>query len=407
MAIEGSLIFTSFTFLDPSTVAPVFIDTYTGSLQLAALAGTLRFFFSFLPQLLIGPYTSRIKNITRYLSLIMLSLRPIPLLMIPILYSKLGPYTTVWIFLLVYAAFWVAEGLVIVPWLDLFSRTIPGEKRGKLLGYQQFFGGIGGLAAGVLIKITLDSPQLTNAAKYSIIFAAGGLLAFVSSTVILPIRDFPRTPSSEPVNLIRYFRKLPSYFGKNDQFATVNIIQVIAGITSAIVPLVILFSKNTFNLSTPQVSTLVYIQIGGMLVGGVLWGSVSHKLGNKYAVMLSQFIGLSLHVLALICMALGASSALPVLWVIALLNGIYMNSWLGFINYIIDVVDEKNRPEFLVLNGLVSFLLSSLYYLSGLAASAFGFAPLFVAGLAASICTIILSFRLKSPKQLLSFGIHQ
>lgn len=401
MLIEGCLIFSCFTMLDNNSVIPVFIDTYTKSLQLAGLATSLRMIFFFSPNFLIGPYINKIESIPGFIKRVTLIFRPSILLIIPILFSNIGPYAKVWIFLVLYAIFWTGEGLLNIPWLDLFGRTIPGETRGKVFGYQQLLGGIGGIACGFIIKTVLENQSLSDSIKYTIIFGSAGVLGLLSALCMLPLRDIPKNRILRPANLRSYFSQLPEKLSGNREFVKINVIQGISNLAGIIIPFIILFSKDTFNLDSSEVSTLVYIQILGNLVGGFIWANLSHRFGNKYSVMASQIIALLISVMSLISLNFkGIGIPFVLLWLITFLNGIYMGSWAGFINYIIDVIDEENRTIYIFLNNLLMFPFTMLSYLAGIVASIFGFVPLFATSIAAGTATVILSTFLKSPRQL-------
>lgn len=401
MIPEGTLIFTAFTFLDPSSVVAVFIDTTTGSLQLAGAANAVRWIFFLLPQLLMGLYVSNIKNLPRFISITSLALRPLPLLLIPIMLTGFEPRLTVLLLMIIYAAFFTGEGMVNIPWWDLFGRTVPGDSRGRVIGWQQFLGGIGSLAGGFVIKLVLDSATMGTQAKYSIIFGLGGLIALFAALMMLPLRDFAREMPKVSFKFADNLKTLPSHLKNNKTFAMINIIQVISGISAAVIPLTILFCKNSFGLDTYQVTTLIYLQIAGSLAGGLIWGNLSHRLGNKYVVMISQILGLVLHFTALLCIiVIGGATPFSILGFIVFLAGIYSGNWLGFANYILDISKEGLRPVYMLINSIFAFPSTLLYYFAGLAAGKAGFLPLYTAGAIAAATALVLSFRLRSPSQI-------
>jgi hypothetical protein len=211
LTLEGTFFLTALAFLDANAVVPVFIDTFTGSLQLAGLATTLRTALSMLTQLLSGPYVPKIKNVPAYILWIMFLFRPLPFIMVPVLLGNLNPFLTVGIFLAIYGLFWASDGLVVIPWSDLLGRTIPANKRGKLMGYQQVTGGIAALGAGFLIKMILAHPNLENLVKYAIIFSGAGVSLMISSIMMSFARDLPRKLSKEKVSFKRYFSQMPHY----------------------------------------------------------------------------------------------------------------------------------------------------------------------------------------------------
>ena len=401
MIPEGTLIFTAFTFLDASSVIAVFIDFMTGSLQLAGAANAVRWVFFLLPQLFIGLYVTNIKNLPRFISITTLTLRPLPLLLIPIMFAGFDSYTTVFILLIIFAAFFTGEGMVNIPWWDLFGRTVPGESRGRIIGWQQFLGGIGSLAGGFVIKFVLDSSSMNIQSKYSIIFGLGGLIALFSALLMLPLKDLPRELPKVTFNFMDSIKMLPSHLKNSKAFTMINIIQIISGISAAVIPLTILFCKNSFGLSTNSVTTLIYLQIAGSLAGGLIWGNLSHRLGNKYVVMISQILALVLHVTALTCMIIiGRSTPFAVLGFIVFLAGVYSGNWLGFSNYILDISREGLRSVYMLINCIFTFPSTLLYYFAGLAAGKAGFAPLYTAGAVAALAALALSLKLKSPVQI-------
>ncbi|MCM8900963.1 MFS transporter [Caldicoprobacter algeriensis] len=401
LMIEGTLFFTGLAFLDTNSVVPVFIHTFTQSLQLAGLASTMGSASSLLAQLFMGPYIHRIKNLPAFISTIMFLFRPLPLLMVPILMFAVNPYIVVWAFLCIYALLWASDGLIVVPWLDVFGRTIPDNQRGKLLGNQQLFGGIGSLAAGFIIKITLENALLSSAQKYSILFGLSGILLLSSAVAMTFVKDSPRENSHKRINILEYYSTLPGYLNKNKAYRHMLATQLIGSLAGMILPFIILFGQNTFALSPNQVSTLIYIQIIGSLIGGLFWGNISHRLGNKYIILISQIINFTLPSLALI--SLGLHKFIPPLFFLVpmcVLGGINKGAWMGYTNYTIDITDEENRPVYFVLTSLITFPTTFLPYIAGIIADAWGFIPLFIIGMAAASIAINLALALKTPHRI-------
>lgn len=230
----------------------------------------------------------------------------------------------------------------------------------------------------------------------------------VAALFLLRLRDLPRNVSKNRPKFFKSLRALPLHLKENKTFARVNIIQLIAGISAAVIPLSILFCKNSFGLSTYQVSTLIYLQIAGSLAGGLVWGNISHRFGNKYVVMLSQILSLLLHISALLCiLVIGKYTPFALLGFIVFLAGLYSGNWLGFSNYIIDVSTEGLRSVYILINSMFTLPATLLYYLAGLAAGQAGFAPLYTTAAAAALIAFILSLRLKSPQQIAEMKVKE
>ena len=393
---EGCFFTTGLAFIDVNAVIPVFIFTYTNSLKFAGLATTINLAAAIVTQILIGPYVKSIRHMPAYIARLMFLFRPLPLLMIPVLLSNLSPTFTVIIFLAIYTLLFSGQGLILVPWMDLFGRTILPGKRGAAFGYQQLFGGIGSLAAGFAVKSVLEHTGITDATRYAIIFGCAATSMILAAVVMLFTRDLPRPVSAMPENHLSYYARLPAYLKKNQDFRRLAVIRVLTGVTGMITPFLILFGRSIFGLDMAQVSTLIYIQIAGSLTGSFLWRFVSSRFGNKQVILLAQIIGLIIPVFALACFLVkDLSMPWQLLWPLILANGVNMGSWAGIINYTIDIVDEQERTVYLLLSNIMTFPLTVLAFLAGIIADLTGFVPLFAASGATAFAGICLARRLK------------
>ena len=396
---EGAFFTAGLSFIDANAVVPVFIFAYTQSLLLAGLAATINFASSILMQTLVGPYVKGIRNVPRYISLIMFLFRPLPLLMIPVLFMNLDPWLTTGIFLFIYALFFAGDGLVVVPWIDLFGRTVESGRRGLLLGNQQVLGGIGALLAGSAVKATLDHPMLNNNQRFSIIFGGAAVVMTLSSAAMAFSRDLPHKVTQEKPNHLRYYRQMPAYIRRSPLFAQIALTRILSIIAAMVAPFVILFCQDLLSLSRKEVSTLIVIQIIGSLAGGFLWGKISHRLGNHRVILISQSLGLLL-ALSVILLAMLPRLAMPafLLWPLVLVNGINMAAWIGFVNYTIDIVHAEERTVYMLISNLMTFPFAFLPFFAGIVAQSFGYAPIFAISAIAASMAVIRATRLKAPE---------
>ncbi len=396
---EGILFTMGMAFVDVHAVVPVFIYAYTQSSFMAGLAATLYTAASVVTELFIGPYVKRIKNVPRYVSVFAMLFRPLPLIMIPVLLLASSNWTKAVAFLVIYALLRGGDGLIYVSWNDLFGRSIDTRKRGLLLGYQQLFGGMGALLGGIMVKALLDHPGLTNDQRYAIIFSSSALVLCLSAAALFFARDIPHTVSKEKQNHRQYYRALPAYVRKNPVFGRVIIIRLLSTTANMIAPFVILFGQSHLALSTHQVSTLVYLQIIGGLVGGLIWGFVSSRYGHHRVIQLSQLTGLLLPV-AILLLLLFPGPTLPVflLWPLVMINGMNLNNWAGFMNYTIDVVPADERPVYLLISNLAIVPFSFLTILAGMLIDAIGYLPIFVASALAAALALGRSTKLTLPQ---------
>lgn len=401
LILEGFFFFNAFAFIDPNSLLPILIDTYTHSLTLAGLAPTIYTTLTVLSQLVFGPRMPQVRNIPAFLTRLMLIMRPASLLAVPVLLSPASPGVKVGAVLMTSAVIAVAQGMIGPLWMDLFGRTIPGEQRGRLLGNQQIVAGIGSLGVGLAIKYILETPALSHDVRFSILLGLGSLLMLGTAYAFAGTRDLPRAEPGKAASLAEYCCRMPGHLSRNREYRKVLTLQFLNGFVAMLYPFVILYAKHSMDLSASQVSLLLYLQLVGRLIGGVAWGRISWYLGNKYII-----VGLEASALLMMGLAVaGASTAAPgvgfgLIVAAVILSGMNMIGWIGFINYTIDVVEESSRTVYIVMSNMLTLPLALLPYLTGFFAQRAGFAPLFLVSALAAMTVLVGSRRLRSPAEM-------
>lgn len=395
MLIDGTFILIAFTFVDIGTVIPLFIHAFGGNYQIAGLAGTVRTVCLFLPQILIIPYLQSIVHVPSFVARTLTITRVMPMVFAGVILAASDSQTVLWLFFLLFSVLWIGEGLTTIPWLDVFSRTIPESRRGKLMGMQQVLGGAGSVLGGVLVKYLLDRTDLGSPFRFSMIFGIAGLLAVVSVAFLYRVHDSPRSVDIVRKGIGYYIRHAGAFFKQHPRFAKLALLQYMTAAAASVLPFIGLFGKNELGLASEQVTLMVTLQITGTLVGGFLWGSISQRMGNRHVILISQAIGLFIYLFMGLCLAGGGMGPVEALMTAAaFLAGIYSGSWLGTVNYMIDLAGEQNRLDFIVYNSIVTFPTSLIYYLAGVLLDRAGFVPLLLLGASGAALSVILSARL-------------
>ena len=395
MIIEGGFYFTGYTFFDVYVVIPVLVESLTGDIRLASLGVALKLSFYILPQLLMGFYTTKIKMIPRFIGLSGFIGR-ISTFLIPMsLVINVSPYTKVIIIYFAIIILSFGDGLTHVPWLDILGRTISQSRRGKLMGYQLLFGGIGGFIAGLLIKYILSGTGSLES-RYSLIFLIGATVLSISGYLLFTLKDIPKESHPENIHIFKFIKQLPRYLVENKNYKTLIFTQGLSAFGSLAAPLYIIFAKNRFNLDTDQITTLMFVQIVGSLAAGLIWGNLSHHKGNKFIIQVSLIANLFAIGLALFLSFSNITSAMLFLIIMVFIAGILLGNWLGFINYLLDIVTDIERPSYIALTSTILFPLTLLPFAGGIIADAFGFSTVFIIVAIFLSSALIMSFKLKN-----------
>lgn len=402
LLFEGTFFYMGFTFLDANALVAVFLFTYTGSMELTGLAVTVKTLSFMIAQLAMGPVIARIDNLPRYIRTVMFTARPIILLMVPLLLFNSPAAVIVGVFMACFSILWLSDGMIYVAWLDVFSRVIPGRTRGRLMGWQQITGGIVGILAGFLINFTLDS-NLSNNEQFALLFGISGLALTLSASMMLMVKDAPEKKKALIKPYFEWYKHLPSYFMKSKLYRRALLIDFLYRIGAVMLPFIIIYGQTVLNITPDQKSNLLLIQTMGVLFGGFVWGWVSHNKGNKWVMAASHVLGLIIPSALFIAKALSDTiNIMVILYPLVVLAGMMVCAWLGYVNYVVDVIDPADRQIYLVLNTVATLPLALLPWLAGWIADSYGFMPILITAIAACILGLIFALSLHNPIHSLS-----
>ncbi|MGZ4107729.1 MAG: MFS transporter, partial [Tumebacillaceae bacterium] len=159
LTLDGVLYYTALTFLDATILIPLFLEHLSGSAMLIGLATAIRQFSFVAPQMFIARLMSRIPRLTRFVFWSYLICRFAFLFVIAELLHDPSSHWVLIAFFVGYSMFTLGEGVIQVPWMDLFGRTISPQNHGKLFGVMQTLGAIGAFAGGLVIQYVLARPE--------------------------------------------------------------------------------------------------------------------------------------------------------------------------------------------------------------------------------------------------------
>ena len=398
LTFEGIFFVAAVSIMASGGAVALFVDRMTGSIALVGLAVTIQPLFLLLGQLVIAPFVNAIKDIPNAMFKMMI-LRLIPNLMAIPLFLGAHPYVSIVVFFVLFGTFWFSDGLNTVPWGELSARAIKTEIRGQMMGMQVAGGSIMSLLLGLLLTWLLATPLLTDNHRFGLIFILAGVILIPSLIFIKMVKD-PK-PIKNPIkpNIKKYYARflpliktsiplrcaiiarIPSYFG-------------FSALTFAIV-----FGSHTLDLSEYQISWLVYVQIIGGVLGGIILGEISRLLGNKPIIILSNSGTL---ITLIMCILLVVFPSLGYFWLLAIciLASIWASNWLGYFNYFLDIAPKEDRPAFQVIGNCIGLPFAFTGFAIGAIINTWGYLVAFSIASFAAIVTILLSLRLLSWKKI-------
>lgn len=389
---QGIFFFIGYSFLDVTTVMPIFIEGITGRVELAGVASTIRQASTLSVQLFLGAYIMKVKNVPRYISLFMALGYAAPLMLVPALFFQVSATWLIALTFISVAVMWSADGLVVIGYYDLLGRTVSGENRSRVLGFSQLLGGGGAVVGTFIVKLILDHPRMGFQLKYMVIFSLGSLILLLGAWAMSRAKDLPHRQEIREYRLMDQLKKIPALFKGNPLFRQCMYCQICFVIALMSAPFVLIISKNQLGLSATFVSTLLNIQVVGMLIGGGISAIVGPKKGNGFVLLCFCLIGFlpgSMGLLAIF--GLGNPEVLAVIMTMA--AGLSAAAWIGFMNGIIDVTSGADRPVFMLMNSLITLPLAAVGLLGGQIIAHFGYVVFLGICCVFALLAILMGFR--------------
>lgn len=401
LTMEGTLFMGGMTILSTGSVIALFINAMTGSNTLIGLAVTLQALLLSFGQLLGAPLVNTILELPKTLSKIKLVQRSTPFLIALPLFLGAPEYWSITIFLVLFSFFFFVAGVTTVLWGELCARAVEFELRGHMMGLLTALGGLLSLVVGLLLTWSLATPAFDDNQRFAWIFSLAGLLLLLSVVFIRLVQD--PTPMSKPekLNIKKFYAKVPSIirYNKPLQHALIARIPSFVGFSS--IPFLIVFGANSLRLSDGQISWLVYANIIGGIVGGVLLGEASRRYGNKSVILLSN-----LGAVIAMCMAVFLSiyPTLGYLWLflLCLLGSLTTSNWFGYLNYFLDIAPIKDRSQYQIIGQAIAIPFSFSGIAIGAMVDIYGYIVMFIVCGIFSLFSVLLSLRLLSKDKVVT-----
>ncbi|KEO82668.1 MFS transporter [Tumebacillus flagellatus] len=402
LTTDGALYFIALTFLDATILIPLFLQHVSGSPLLIGFATAIRQLCFVLPQVLIAKWMHRIPRLSRFVFRTYLICRFGFLLVIGmLLYNSQSPWVLI-CFFIGHAMFCLGEGLIQVPWMELTGRTIRPQNHGKLFGLMQTLGAAGSFAAGLLIQRVISHPeQFPYPLNFLMMFTTAFLLLFCSSLSFLYVKEAPRRmelPADEEKKRPEPPRSFAGTLRTNPPFRKLISIQMLCGLHQLAMPFYILYVQTMPGVDMNVVGELVIVQIAGGLAGGLLFGVLSEKFGNRTAICWAVLCNAAVPVLILLAGQQGAGSWREKLVVTAFgLLGVVGSGWIGFTNYLLEMSNDQTRGRMVAYLNLCIAPLSVLPIFSGELLQIVSYETVFGIVLILLLVALFLSWRLPPP----------
>jgi len=404
LLLDGSFFFTGSAFIDSATILPLFVSTLTSSPLIIGMVTTVRNAGHLLPQVFVAGIAQGLARKKPLLvgGALVSRLCVLALALTAGLLTPGLPGVALSAFFIALALLALADGIGGVPWTDILARTIPLERRGRLLGTMQCVGGLGGFAAGWVIRELMSRPVPGYPLNYAAIFSLGLLFLSLSLGATCLLRE-PPAPAT-PVAMGRYLKSLPSAVRAHPRFRRLMVARAMMSMYMLALPFYIVHSRLELGFGPGAVGAFVSAQMAGSIIGGMLWGNLADRCGNRRLLQVMAVAQLVMPGFALISRRLagpvpGALVFILHLFIFAILGACFGGGmWMAFTNYLLEIVDDRNRPTYIGLMNTLSTPLGLLPVAGGVLVRHTSYPALFAVTACLVVGGIASAWRLPEPR---------
>lgn len=397
LTLDGALYNAALTILDATILIPLFLEHVGGSPMLIGLSIAIRQLGFILPQIFMAQWMYRIPRLDRFVFWTYLICRFAFLFLPFVLVESPSSQAVLLTFFIGYTLFSLGEGIIQVPWMDLFGRTIRTENHGRLFGLMQSLGAVGSFGCGLVIQQVLAHPErYPYPSNFFIFFSLAFAVLFLSTLSFLCVKDRPRRKVSVPESSwSATLRGLPRTWKHNRAFRTLLIVQTLVGMHQLVMPFYILYVQGLQGIGLSFIGTLVMAQVVGGIVSGLLIGWFSAQYGNRKAIQFTALINVLVPLLILLAgMGKTAEQVRAYVLLAFVMLGVVGGSWIGFTNYLLEICTDETRGRFVAYLNMCSAPVAVLPVFSAGLTVIFSYPSLFVFVLILLLVAFFWSFRL-------------
>jgi len=407
LATDGILFFAAFAFIEPNAVLPAFVGSLTGSGIVIGLVTAVRSGGWLLPQLFAANYIEqqpRKKPILLRYGLIS-RLAVIVLALVTYYSGADNPTATLVVFFFLFLTFNICEGVGTVAWVDIVAATIPAAKRGALFSAMQFFGNLLGLGAGLLVRSVLSNRGILFPQNYGILFALAAVVYGLEYIALYKLQEFPATVTAPRRTLSAYFQGMPQLLRKNPYFPRVAAIRVLVGCSGLLLPFYAVYGQRLLHLEPGIIGSFVFLQTAGNSLGSVIFGRMGDRRGNRMVIQSTAAVTMLAPILAWLALRLVGRVPAPLpayvyAAVFVLLGISYSGVMIGFTNYLLEIVNESERPSYYGLLNSLNAMTMFLPLLGGMVIGVASFYTALLLGIILLAAGFGLSLGMAEPREL-------
>lgn len=290
----------------------------------------------------------------------------------------------------------LSGGFTGLAFFDVVGRIVPRRQLATFFSLRNFFGGIGTLAAGLVVRFVLEQTE-TSLQPVGILFVLTWVFTTAGYLSFSSVKE-PEGPPVLPKRTMREdFRRIKEIVLRDPPFRMYLIIRTLAMMTFVAMPFYVVYGANVLQLSAPVVASSAVALVGGVIGSNVIWGWLGARGGGWLLLVALTLFSVLPPALALAAQALTVSQAASDLvnWVFlavfVFLGAATGGSEITFSVLAIEVSPVEDRIIYVGFTNTLIGILILLTPVGGLLADLVSYEALFGVAVASAVLTAVLA----------------
>jgi len=365
-------------FSEPTSVLPVFLSHFTGSLTMIGVFSALIQGGGMLPLLFVANRLERARR-KKPVLLVAIWVRAAAwgILGALVFFWRDGDTTLVLMALLTLLfIFSFAGGVASIPFNDLWAKALPATLRGRFFGHRQLWGGVMALGAAYVVKRVLGDPELVFPNNYGLLFLFSFAFLVISYIALSSVREPEGDIIDTPRRLSAFLGQSLRMIREDRNFGQFLLSRMAIGFSAFAMPFYVLYGKQELQMQTERIGLLIGAQVAGAILSNLMWAELSDRVGNRCVIRLTGLVSVLIPVLTLISTYVLGSTLLVA--VFALIGTQVSGAGIGFKNYLLELAPGPLRPAYIAVAGTLAGLLFLLPIAGGFVVDQWGYQAAFV-----------------------------
>lgn len=382
-------------FSEPTSVLPVFLTHFTGSLTMIGVFSALIQGGGMLPLFFVANRLERVRRKKPVLlAAIWIRAAAWGILGMLVFFWRDGDTTLVLMALLTLLfIFSFAGGVATVPFNDLWAKVLPATMRGRFFGHRQLWGGVMALGAAYVVKRVLGNPELVFPNNFGLLFLFSFAFLVISYIALSSVREPEGAIIDAPRNLSTFLGQSLRMVREDRNFGLFLLSRLTIGFTAFALPFYVIYGKQELQMPAERIGILIGSQVAGSILSNIVWAELSDRVGNRIVIRLTGLVSVLIPVLTLVSTRFFGDTLLVV--VFALIGVQISGTGIGFKNYLLEIAPAPLRPAYIAVSGTLAGLLFILPIAGGFVVDLWGYRAAFIATTVVLAVGLVFSWSLK------------